>query len=154
MGALLSASKTEGPSTCLTFLRLSLDRVSQVVSIPSEKIAEAIILIECFLVFDTRKITVKRLQQITGKLQFVTKGVPVGRAFLRRLYDLLKSVQKVHRVAPNPKHHVKLSAGAIKDLKMWLQFLTNGKDENMINKEASRLYAELLLCVCWHTEHI
>ena len=22
------------------------------------------------------------------------------------------------------------------------------------NKEASRLYAELLLCVCWHTEHI
>ena len=23
-----------------------------------------------------------------------------------------------------------------------------------INKEASRLYAELLLCVCWHTEHI
>ena len=24
----------------------------------------------------------------------------------------------------------------------------------MFNKEASRLYAELLLCVCWHTEHI
>ena len=23
-----------------------------------------------------------------------------------------------------------------------------------INKEASRLYAELLLCVCWHSEHI
>ena len=22
------------------------------------------------------------------------------------------------------------------------------------NKEASRLYAELLLCVCWHSEHI
>ena len=25
---------------------------------------------------------------------------------------------------------------------------------DMYNKEASRLYAELLLCVCWHTEHI
>ena len=25
---------------------------------------------------------------------------------------------------------------------------------SQINKEASRLYAELLLCVCWHTEHI
>ena len=24
----------------------------------------------------------------------------------------------------------------------------------LTNKEASRLYAELLLCVCWHTEHI
>ena len=23
-----------------------------------------------------------------------------------------------------------------------------------INKEASRLYAELLLCVCWHIKHI
>ena len=23
-----------------------------------------------------------------------------------------------------------------------------------LNKEASRLYAELLLCVCWHTEDI
>ena len=22
------------------------------------------------------------------------------------------------------------------------------------NKEAGRLYAELLLCVCWHSEHI
>ena len=136
VGAPLSSSKTVGPSTCLTFLGLSLDTVSQVVSIPSEKKTEAIILIECFLVFDTRKITVKRLQQITGKLQFVTKGVLVGRAFLRRLYDLLKTVQKVHGVAPNPKHHIKLLAGTIKDLKMWLQFLTNGKDENIIkNRE-------------------
>ena len=24
----------------------------------------------------------------------------------------------------------------------------------IVNKEASRLYAELLLCVCWDTEHI
>ena len=24
----------------------------------------------------------------------------------------------------------------------------------ILNKESSRLYAELLLCVCWHTEHI
>ena len=28
------------------------------------------------------------------------------------------------------------------------------KEEIKYNKEASRLYAELLLCVCWHTEHI
>ena len=26
--------------------------------------------------------------------------------------------------------------------------------KQITNKEASRLYAELLLCVCWHTEHI
>ena len=28
------------------------------------------------------------------------------------------------------------------------------KDSTSGNKEASRLYAELLLCVCWHSEHI
>ena len=27
-------------------------------------------------------------------------------------------------------------------------------DKHNCNKEASRLYAELLLCVCWHSEHI
>ena len=26
--------------------------------------------------------------------------------------------------------------------------------DNNDNKEVGRLYAELLLCVCWHTEHI
>ena len=30
----------------------------------------------------------------------------------------------------------------------------NKNTELNYNKEASRLYAELLLCVCWHTEHI
>ena len=34
-------------------------------------------------------------------------------------------------------------------------FVTDIKQSTTLaNKEASRLYAELLLCVCWHTEHI
>ena len=33
-------------------------------------------------------------------------------------------------------------------------FRQNSDSELKLNKEASRLYAELLLCVCWHTEHI
>ena len=30
----------------------------------------------------------------------------------------------------------------------------DGFDEFYSNKEASRLYAELLLCICWHSEYI
>ena len=33
-------------------------------------------------------------------------------------------------------------------------FTKNSVHASINNKEASRLYAELLLCVCWHTEHI
>ena len=35
-----------------------------------------------------------------------------------------------------------------------LKYLMVAAESWNINKEASRLYAELLLCVCWHTEHI
>ena len=34
------------------------------------------------------------------------------------------------------------------------KFLEKNTMNSKVNKEASRLYAELLLCVCWHTEHI
>ena len=41
----------------------------------------------------------------------------------------------------NPKHHIKLSAGAIKDLKMWFQFLTNQESEIIVkNREVPFLH--------------
>ena len=127
VGAPLSPGKTEGPVMRLVFLGLVIDTVDQTISIPKLKWQQAVELIEDALNTEQGKITVKLLQQICGKLQFVTKGIPVGRAFLHRLYDMQKLALPVEKrfsiFKPNPQHHLKLSQGACKDLNTWLTFL-------------------------------
>ena len=61
----------------------------------------------------TESVTLKELQSLTGKLQFVS----VGRSFLRRLYDL--TIKKRLHVT------IKLSPGAMANLVTWLSFLKN-----------------------------
>ena len=71
---------------------------------------------------EATEISLRDLQSLIGSLSFVCKAVSPGRAFLRRLIDLTCGVKK-------PWCKLKLSAGAKKDLEMWVLFLThfNGK---------------------------
>ena len=123
IGAPLSPEKTEGPTTCLVFLGLRIDTLEQTVSIPKEKLAEALVLINSVIETKTKSITIRKVQQIAGKLQFVTKGIPAGRPFLRRVYNLLSVKNPTKYQKPNPNHHIKLSKGAVLDLKMWKKFI-------------------------------
>ena len=124
VGAPLSPKKTEGPTTCLTFLGMQLDTVNQTISIPNIKCQEAVELIMEALNAEKGKAIVS---YICGKLQFVVKGLSAGWVFLRRLYNMQKLVLPISKrysvYRPNPKHHLKLSQGTCKDLNMWLTFL-------------------------------
>ena len=65
---------------------------------------------------NNNKITLRELKSILGKLQFATSVVMPGRAFLRRMYDLTKGINK-------PFHYVRLSKQVKQDLNMWYHFL-------------------------------
>ena len=71
-----------------------------------------------YIYYTSRTVTLKELQSLIGLLNFTCTVVAPGRAFLCRLIDLTKGIQKPH----HPK-------GAKSDILIWLRFLEdfNGK---------------------------
>ena len=128
VGAQLSPGKTEGPTTRLTFLGLELDTSKQIIAIPSKKLQETSTLISEILNSNSKKITVRSIQRVAGKLQFIAKGIPAGRPYLRRWYNLLQKAKPLKNrylkhIKPNPNFKIKLTGEARKDLAMWQQFI-------------------------------
>ena len=109
----LAVHKTEGPSTCLTFLGIQIDTFKGELSIPQDKIKRYSNDIDDAV--KVGSLTLKKLQSMTGKLQFVTSIIPVGRCFIRRLYDLT--------IGRSPHATITIDEGALADLDTWLSFL-------------------------------
>ena len=116
IGMPVNFEKTFWATTCLTFLGLLINTITQTVSIPREKIIKAHKLINRVLSNKSRKLTLYQLQQICGYLNFLCKAVVPGRAFTRRLCSHTSGVLKPH-------HHIKISEEMKLDLEMWLVFL-------------------------------
>ena len=116
LGVPLAAHKTLGPSQTLTFVGIELDTIAMEARLPQEKLTKYTHDLREFIQHD--KVTLDHLQSMVGKLQFATSVIRPGRAFLRRMYDLTKRVQKPH-------HFLRLNREVKSDLEMWLQFLSN-----------------------------
>ena len=116
LGVPIKAEKTEKATTCLTFMGLELDSIAMEARLPRDKLEK----IRTLLAQHTRKrkIKLKDLQSLLGLLNFCCKVVVPGRCFLRRLYDLTKSVS-------NPSHRITLTKESRKDLKAWQIFVDN-----------------------------
>ena len=114
LGIPVALDKLEGPSTTMTFLGIELDLVSQVLSLPSDKVSNITTTVCNWL--GGRTATKRELLSLTGKLSFATKVVPAGRLFLRRLIDLSTTVDRLH-------HHLRIGAEARADLEWWACFL-------------------------------
>ena len=91
----LSPDKTQGPCQIITYLRLTLNFLKQVVQIPLDKINKVLDQINSILSsYETKnknmkgKVQVRQLQQLTGLLNFICKAIPCGCPFLCRLYNL------------------------------------------------------------------
>ena len=110
----LALHKTEGPTQNLIFLGIQIDTLRGELSIPIGKVKKYSANIEKAL--QEKQITFRELQSITGKLNFVSYIIPVGRCFSRRLYDLT--------INRSPNAMITLGHGAISDLQTWQQFLT------------------------------
>ena len=112
-GLPLAEDKFFGPSQVLEFLGLTIDSIRMVVAIPQDKAAS--ILKEIQQVMGSKKCHVKELEALAVHLNFMTKAVPHGHPFSRRLYDMFASMK--------PHWHVAVTAELRKDFQMWKRFI-------------------------------
>ena len=123
LGIPVAPHKTLGPAQVLEFLGVQLDTINMQAELPHQKIVEYSKSVEAITAM--KKVTLRELKSVLGKLQFSTIVVQHGTAFLRRLYDLTKGITK-------PFYFVRLTTGALLDLKMWLNFLQNYSGKTII----------------------
>ncbi len=121
----MAQDKTVLPTTCLTYLGLTIDTEKQEIRLPQHKITTLTEELSGVLSPDRKKVTLHLLQSIVGKLNFVCKAIPMGRPFLRRFIDAQKSASK-------PFHRIRITREIREDLHMWLHFLSNHNGKLLI----------------------
>lgn len=113
-GIPIKKSKTCLPSTKIEAHGVLLDSELMQARLPSDKVQRCKELL--LMYYNKRKLTLKQLQSLIGTLQFATRVIAPGRAFLRRLINLTIGIQK-------PYHHITISREAREDMECWLKFL-------------------------------
>ncbi|XP_069590448.1 uncharacterized protein [Ranitomeya imitator] len=119
-GVPLAAEKTVGPVTSLSFLGIEIDTVAMECRLPEDKLVN--MRLEVKRVGSLKKVTLREVQSLLGKLNFACRIMPMGRVFCRRL-----SLATIGIRAPN--HFIRLRRDLKDDLKVWEFFLEsyNGK---------------------------
>ena len=113
VGLPLVEDKFFGPAQVLDFLGLTIDSIRMAVAIPHDKATS--ILKDIQEVMGSKKCHVKELQALAGRLNFITKAVPHGRPFSRRIYDMFAGMK--------PHWHMSITVELHKDLQMWSRFI-------------------------------
>ena len=117
----IAEDKTIWPCTSLVYLGYQLNTKTFEIQMPYEKQQQILCLIEETL--RHKRISLKQMQSLTGSLAFCAKAMPSARAFIRRMYAAMSSVNKPH-------HRIRLTNAIKEDLNMWQKFL---KDFNGIS---------------------
>ncbi len=127
LGVPWALDKTEGPTTCITFLGLELDLEKLELRVPNEKLDR--IRQELQFWVSRRSATKRKLLLLIELLQFCCQAVVLGRPFLRRLIDRASTVSELH-------HYVSLSSWEGDDIKWWHSLLThwNGRSLFLFDK--------------------
>ena len=123
IGVPLKEEKTVSPCTCIIFLGIEIDSILMEARLPQEKLSKICGALESMI--GKSKVTLRDLQSLLGLLNFATAVVRPGRAFLRRLFDLTRGIQKPH-------HRRRLTAEAKADLLAWYQFVSQLNGKSMI----------------------
>ena len=117
LGVPIAMHKTEGPSTQLTFLGIDIDTEEGQLRLPTDKLSR---LMSSLQEWENRKWCIRKdLESLIGLLNHACKVVRSGRSILRRMIDLLHSVN----YPSNSRAHIRLNLGFRSDLAWWLMFL-------------------------------
>lgn len=116
LGLVESTSKAHPPSTSMPYLGIQFDTVKMCMSIPPDKIAE--VREEVSLWMKRSTASKKSLQQLLGKLFWVSRCVRFSRGFMGRL---ITQLQQMHPL-PDQKRS-KLSQGCRQDIEWWNRYL-------------------------------
>ena len=114
LGVPIAEHKTCGPTTCLVFLGIEIDSVKGELRLPHDKRTRLQTLLQQW--GDRKVCSRKELESLIGLLNHACKVVRSGRAFLRRMIDLLH-----HR--PHESFHIRLNRSFRSDLAWWQTFL-------------------------------
>ena len=125
LGVPVAEEKVEGPATCIKFLGLVVDTVKMMVQIPDDKLHDLKNVITHLLQKQGKKITLRELKSLIGKLNFACRAVVPGRAFCRRLIDATCGVRK-------PYHRIRVTEAMVADLLVWQIFLDKFNGASMI----------------------
>ena len=123
LGCPVAEEKTEWGTVIITFLGILLDGTHRVLSIPEDKRIKANNLLKWTL--SRKTVTIRHLKQLTGTLNFLCRAIYVGRAFLRRMYDIMKVTDAKTGWLLKHYHHLRVNSELKKDCAMWLEFLAN-----------------------------
>ncbi|KAM9296652.1 uncharacterized protein PAF06_017570 [Gastrophryne carolinensis] len=115
-GVPVATEKTEGPRTCMSFLGIEIDSQAGVCRLPLVKVRDLLQELQGALL--VKKVTLRQLQSVLGKLNFACKVLPMGRVFSRRLSLATAGVKEDH-------HFIRLTGGLKEDLRMWVSFLSS-----------------------------
>ena len=124
IGVPIAENKTLGPTVQLEYLGLMLDFHLQVIKIPEVKRIKCLNLLDQFLQAkqEKRNVTVKRVQQLAGSLNFICQALPAGRPFLASLYRMTRSTTGVKLKVGN---HMRISDETRDDMQLFQSFIQN-----------------------------
>ena len=127
----VSLDKTEWATTRIVFLGILLDGLCHVLVVREEKRIKAVNMLKhCS---SKKKVTVLAIQQLAGTLNFLSRAIYLGRAFIRSMYDNYKGFVNVaklgqHKYQREPKslkphHHIAIDKTFREDCAIWIKFL-------------------------------
>ena len=116
LGLVESSSKAHPPSQCMPYLGILFDTNLMRMSIPPAKVTE--VQDEVSLWMKKKSVTKRTLQQLLGKLFWVSRVVKFSRCFMGRL---LTQLQEMHPLPYNKKQA--LSDGCREDISWWHRYL-------------------------------
>jgi hypothetical protein len=124
LGVPLAADKLEGPSDCLTFLGIEIDTRAGLLRLPADKLARLKELLAQW--YPRRSCRRRQLESLVGTLHHACCVVKPGRAFLRRVIDLLRMPS-----ATRGHHHIRLNREFRADLRWWDTFASHWNGASM-----------------------
>ena len=111
-----SVEKACPPSTIMTFIGILFNTEKMTVEVTPERLKEIKELLMCWL--NKENASIKEIQSLLGKLNFVAACVRPGRIFISRMLKWLKVLYREDSNCEHPiPHYVK------KDLQWWSRFL-------------------------------
>ena len=113
IGLPLSPEKLVEPTQIIEFLGLIINTINMTIEIPADKSQQ--ILQELLELLELKKTSVKHLQRVAGRLNFITKAVPHGRPFSQKFYDAVAGMKQ--------SWHVSVTLEMKRDIHMWCRFI-------------------------------
>ena len=120
LGFSIAWHKVEGPQRILTFLGVNIDTVHCHLELPRDKLDDFHKVIKEALA--CKRMSLRQLQVLAGKLNWASAVVRGGRSYLRRVLDAMRPLRNTH-------HKALIPPPMKEDLEWWDRFLHlfNGK---------------------------